>query len=202
MPVEWNKAKRIFERDGKPIPPASVKQFILETVENAKSRIEAIAKGYTSHRNTAEFYTSMRDEIRNMHTALAMVAQGGREQMTQAVWGATGSRIKSELTYLRGFERDIANGTQSDAQIIARAIQYASAGYVTYQQSVLAREKGAGILFVEWTVDESAENCAGCLEAAGIHPIDDVPVFGSHECNSNCRCDLTYLDENDVAQAA
>lgn len=202
MPVEWNKSKRIFERDGKPIPPASVRQFILDTVEAAKSRIESIAKGFIDHRNTAEFYTSMRDELRNMHTALAMVAQGGREQMDVRSWSLVGNQIKSELKYLRRFERDLVNGEQSDAQILARAIKYASAGYITYEQSVFAREKAAGIESVEWVVDESAENCDGCLGAAGIHPIDKAPVIGSHECQNNCRCELTYLDSEDVERAA
>jgi hypothetical protein len=158
--------------------------------------MESIAKGYLEHRNTAELAVSMRDEIRSMHTALAMVAQGGRDQMTNSSWAKVGNVVKTENTYLRGFERDVANGLQSDAQILARAISYAESGYRTYENGVLQREKDAGTGFARRVLDADAENCEDCpgLATEEFLPITEVAEIGDSICQSRCRCQIEYME--------
>lgn len=199
MPTEWDKTKRLFIRDGKPIPPATVRQFVVDTVDAAKSRMESIAKGYLEHRNTAELAVSMREEIRNLHTALAMVAQGGRDQMTNSSWAKVGNVVKTENTFLRGFERDVANGLQSDAQILARAIQYAESGYRTYENGVLQREKDAGTGFARRVLDETAAHCDGdnncpSLATEEFIPITEMAEIGDSPCGGRCRCTIEFME--------
>lgn len=196
MPTEWDKKARRFIRDGKPVPPESVRRFVVDTVEAAKGRMESIAKGYLDSRNSAALYTEMLEEIRSMHVALAMVAQGGREQMTNSSWARVGNVIKSERGYLRGFERDVANGKQSDAQILARAIQYAESSYKTYENSVLQREKESGTAYARRVLDSGADHCEDCpsLATEEFLRITEVAEIGDSSCSGRCRCYLEFAE--------
>lgn len=194
MPVEWDKQKRQYIRNGKPIPPQSVRQLVLDVIEKAKERLSAIAT--KAGTNRAEWFIESREELKRMHMALSMVAQGGRAQMNVRAWGRVGQVIKSEMEYLRGFERDIANGGQSDAEILARAIRYAAAGYKTYQNGVFAREKDAGVGFARRVLDPNAENCEDCPSLATDHflPITEVAEIGASACGGMCRCELEFME--------
>jgi hypothetical protein len=199
MPVEWNTKRRWFERNGKPIPQQRVRQWVLATVERAKERLKGIGDSYLDHRNTSQWIIDSRSELTKMHTALAMIAQGGREQMDVKSWGRVGQMIRGEAEYLRQFEISLAKGEVSDLQMLSRIVQYGEAGWVTYQNMVAHRERTAGVQYAKWEVDESAENCDGCVGAVGVHKLEDLPEVGSHECRSNCRCTITFLESEDVA---
>jgi hypothetical protein len=196
MPTIYNPKTRHFERDGKPIRPADVRQWVAETVNSAKARMESIAKGYVEHRNSAELAVSLREEIRNMHTAMAMVAQGGKDQMTNSAWAKVGNVVKTENAYLRGFERDVANGRQSDAQILARAMMYADSAYKTYENGVLQREKDAGAGYARRVLDDAAEHCEDCPSLATEEFLDitEVAEIGDSTCGGRCRCTIVYAD--------
>jgi hypothetical protein len=195
MPVEWNKQTRRYEKGGKSIPPETVRRWVLETVEQAKANLKAIGEGFTTHRNTAEWVTASRSELRRMHTALAMVAQGGRSQMDVKAWGRVGNMIKSEANYLRQFERDLANGKVSDAQLLARVLAYGEGGYKVYQNMVKAREAEAG-MFARRVLGASEKHCDDCLEAASpdFVPAHEVREIGDSQCGSLCHCDVEFAE--------
>lgn len=192
--VEWDKQKRQYIRNGKPIPPASVRQLVLDVIETAKERLSNIAG--KAGANRAEWFIESREELKRMHMALSMVAQGGRAQMDPRAWGRAGQVIKSELEYLRGFERDIANGGLSDAQILARAIQYGESAYKTYQNGVFNRERDAGVGFARRVLDVNAENCEDCPSLATDHflPITEVAEIGNSSCGGMCRCEVVFAE--------
>lgn len=198
MSVAFNKKTRRYERDGKPIPPASIRKMVLATIERAKKRMRGIAAQLVNGTiNRPAWFLASRNEVKQMHTALAMVAQGGRAQMNAGSWGRAGQMIRSEINYLRGFERDIANGVRSEVQILADAIKYSDAGYKLYSNMVLTRERELGTGYARRVLDESAAHCEDCPELATEEfvPITEVAEIGASSCGSFCRCDLEYADD-------
>lgn len=196
MPTVWNTSKRWFERNGKPIPQERVRQWVLDTVEKAKGRLKGIGESYLEHRNTAQWIIEARTELTSMHTALAMIAQGGREQMDSKSWGRVGQMVKSEMEYLRKFEIALDAGEVSDAQMLARLAMYGEAGYKTYSNMVKAREADAG-MYARRVLDDSAkEHCDDCVSAASDEfvPASEVREIGDSQCASLCRCDVIYVD--------
>ena len=65
----------------------------------------------------ADWQLQMRAEIRNMHNAAAMVAKGGRNQMTFADWGRVGQRLRFQYGKLDDWAADIASGK---AKVVGR----------------------------------------------------------------------------------
>lgn len=156
--------------------------------------MKRIAKLFTEGRiNRPAFTIQMREEIVRAHSAMTMLANGGKRAMTERSWGRAGQKIRSEMDFLRGFERDLANDRAgSIAQIQARAEQYSNGLWSTYQNAVQAREKDAGVRKIERVLGSAAEHCADCPSLAGVYDIDKVPPLGQQACNGACRC---YLQE-------
>lgn len=197
MSVAWNKEKHRYERDGKPIPPSSIRKMVLATIERAKERMRGIASQLVNGTiNRPAWFLASRNEVKRMHTALAMLAQGGRAQMDAGSWGRAGQMIRSELNYLRGFERDIANELRSEAQILADAIKYSDAGYKLWSNMVLEREKKLGTGFARRILDEGTEHCEDCpaLATEEFIPITEVAEIGASSCGSFCHCDIEYAE--------
>lgn len=196
MPTNWNTSKRWYERNGKPIPQERIRQRVLDAVEKAKENLKAIGDSYLDHRNTAQWIIEARSELTSMHTALAMIAQGGREQMNVRSWGRVGQMVKSEMEYLRKFEIALANGEVSDAQMLARLISYGEAGYKTYSNMVKAREADAGMYARRVLNGSVKEHCDDCISAASDEfvPASEVREIGDSECGSLCHCDVEYAE--------
>lgn len=192
MPYVWNTERRKYVSGGREIPPPTVRGWITDTVENAKEGLSRIATDFRTGRiNRPEWFIRMREELVRGHSAVAMVAQGGRAQMNTRAWGRIGQAIRSEVdAYLRGFEREIANGREfSDAEFVARARKYANGFYASYQNGVRGRDRDAGVSRVRRVLDTSAENCTDCPGLAGEYDIDDAPAIGdSTACGGSCRC--------------
>lgn len=195
MPVNWNPKTRRYVRNGKSIPPDSIRRWVLQTVGQARVRLTTIAEGFVNHRNTAEWFIKSRGELRAMHTALAMIAQGGRHQMTPKAWGRVGQMIKSEMEYLRQFERDVSKGVVSDAELLARVVNYGEAGYKVYSNMVKQREAEAG-MYARRVLDDPDKSCDDCKAAASEEfvPAHEVKEIGDSQCLSLCRCDVEYAE--------
>lgn len=195
MATVWNKATRCYEQNGAEVDPATIRRAISSQASRSAERIGEFANKYISNQiNRAEFIIQMREELSSAHLASATIAYGGKNQMGSRELGRVGQRIKSELEYLRKFERALANDKAgTPAQIVARAKSYANAQSITYRLSEKAREKDSGITRVRWVVNEDVENCKGCQAAEGIYDIDSVPALGSHECLNNCYCEYEFL---------
>jgi hypothetical protein len=151
---------------------------------------------YLDHRNTSQWIIDSRSELTKMHTALAMIAQGGREQMDVKSWGRVGQMIRSEAEYLRQFEIDLSKGEVSDAQMLARLIMYGEAGYKTYMGMVKAREAEAGMYARRILDDSVTEHCDDCISAASgdFVPASEVREIGDSQCSSLCHCDIEYAE--------
>lgn len=190
----WNPKVRRYERAGKIVEPKTVRGWIEVFTSNTKDRLGKIAEDYRSQAiNRSEWFLESKQAIKEMHMAAAMVAQGGREAMTPQAWGRTGGKLKSELSYLKDFNSELFNGKEfSDAEFIARAMKYSSAGYKTYQNGVMERDREAGVKRILRVLDEGAKNCGDCPGLAGEYDIKDVPAIGESACGGACNC---YFEE-------
>lgn len=202
--IIWNPKTRRYVRSGRSLPPDSIRRFVIETVGLARTRLTTIAEAYINHRNVAQWFTGTKAELRAMHTAMAMIAQGGKLQMEPKSWGKVGQMIRTEMDYLRQFERGVANGAVSDAQLLARVLGYGDAGYKIYTNMVKAREAEAG-MFARRVTSGGADTCDDCFaaEAEGWVPAGDVREIGDSQCVSSCKCDIEYAEtEGTTAQQA
>lgn len=198
--ITWNPKTRRYVRSGRTLPPESVRRFVLETVGLARVRLTTIAENYVNHRNVAQWFTTTKGELRAMHTALGMIAQGGKNQMTPKSWGKVGQMVRSEMDYLRQFERGIANGAVSDAQLLARVLGYGDAGWKVYSNMVKAREAEAG-MFARRVTSGGPNTCDDCIaaELEGWVPAADVREIGDSQCVSSCLCDIEYAESEGAA---
>ena len=142
----------------------------------------------------ADWQLQMRTEIRNMHNAAAMVAKGGRDQMTYADWGRTGRRLRDQYAYLDKWAADIASGkVPLDGRLAQRAKLYGNAARGTYEQErrAVGVEKGNT---QEMRILHAKESCSDCIEyaALGWQPIGTLPQIGDSVCRQNCACTFSY----------
>jgi hypothetical protein len=193
---------RRYSSGGKTVPPERVREWVSEIRGKAQERMKAVTEQFVAGKvNRAAWTIEMRSLISRSHGAVAMMAQGGKKAMDEKAWGRVGQRIKSEAEYLRGFERDIANGKAgTEAQIVARAQLYANALHGTYEGAVIAREKAAGVTRVLRVLGEpKTEHCSDCPGLAGEYDIDKVPQIGDSECQSACNCYIESVEAEGVA---
>lgn len=142
----------------------------------------------------ADWQTQMRNEIRTAHTNAAMVAKGGRDQMTNADWGRTGRELRTQYEYLDKWAADIASGkVKLDGRANVRAQLYGDASRGTYEQNRRAAAATNGNN-LERRILHAAESCQDCIEYAGRgwQPIGTLPVIGASICRTNCKCTFEY----------
>lgn len=155
------------------------------------STLESLTRDLFAGRiNVAEWQTSTALEIKDAHLAQAMFGAGGRANMTPKEWGRVGGTLADEYRYLTRFANEIANGSVSEAQALARINQYGNAT----QQSYWREYVGASSDLVYWIL-QPAEHCPDCLTLADGSPykpgdLPTVPGAGSTRCRGNCKCVL------------
>lgn len=173
---------------------------VLSTVEQFNEQavagnIERLTQRMLEKRITlAEWQQGMAAEIKDAHLVNAMAGRGGRNAMTPADWGRAGGRLKAEYQYLNQFAQDIEAGKLSEAQISARAKQYAAAGRKAYYDGKTAAGEDAGFRYEQRFLNP-AEHCSDCIEYAsrGRVPIGTLPEPGvDSACRSNCKCTKKY----------
>ena len=141
----------------------------------------------------ADWQLQMRAEIKSMHLNAAMVANGGRDQMTPADWGRTGRELRNQYEYLDKWAADIASGKAPlDGRANWRAKLYGQASRGTYEQQRRAMAADNGNT-EEMRVKHARESCNGCIQYAGYWaPIGTLPMIGSQDCATSCLCTFIY----------
>jgi hypothetical protein len=197
----FDKVSRTYLKDGRPVKAETVRRWVADVLERTRGQAEAVTQKYLDKTITrAEWYLDMKGLISKSHSAIWMLAQGGRDATDAKSWGAVGVRIKSEVGYLRGFERALANDRAgTDNQILNRSGLYADALHSTFMAGIVNREKSAGVETVLRVLDPSASHCEDCPDLAGEYPIDEVPEIGDSQCGSACRCSIESVELEEAA---
>lgn len=175
--------------------PERLHRAILTATDNAGKSIRTFTQQLRDGRlPLAEWQAGIAAEIKAMHLAAAIVAVGGRENMTQSHYGRVGQIIRQEYRYLREFANGIADGSVPlDGRVLVRAEAYMRDGRETY--SVFERlEMQRRGYDQERNVRDASDSCDECieLEDAGWVDLGTTPPPGSRTCRSNCRCRIEY----------
>jgi hypothetical protein len=141
----------------------------------------------------AGWQAQMRELIANVHLNAALLAKGGKAQMTQADYGRAGSLIKFEYQQLEKFAIQIEQGLPLDGHFLQRAGQYAHAARHSYHVIDRREQEGRG-KDEERNVLHAGDSCDGCLsaDASGWQPLGTLPLPGDRDCKRNCKRTLIY----------
>lgn len=138
-----------------------------------------------------QFERAMRERIKLSTTTEFVYGRGGRQAMTPEDRQAIAELVKAQHVYLNDFAKAAADGQLSAAQIQNRAGMYASAGIHAHASGEAAAWEGSD--HEELNVrGASAQPCDECpvLSARGWVAGGSLPLPGSRECASRCRCHL------------
>lgn len=180
---------------GRFVSELNVRADLDKYIDAKNANLDALANQLRNREiSLADWQLQMRNEMRNMHNAAAMVAKGGRAQMTQADWGRVGRELRNQYAYLDKWAADIASGKAPlDGRLAYRARLYGQASRKTYEQErrAIAAEKGNT---QERRILHAAESCDDCIEyaALGWQPIGSLPAIGDSQCRSNCKCTTEF----------
>jgi hypothetical protein len=180
---------------GKFVSELSVRGDLDKYIDAKNKGLDALTNQLRNREiSLADWQLQMRAEIKSAHLNAAMVARGGRDQMTPADWGRTGRELRNQYEYLDKWAADIASGkVKLDGRANVRAQLYGDASRSTYEQNRRAVASVNGYT-QERRILHAAESCVDCLEYAGLgwQPIGTLPRIGESQCRSNCRCTFEY----------
>lgn len=188
-----------YKSSGHAVKPETVNGWVDKLAEKTQQNLGVIAEEHRAGKiNLPEWVIQTGEELKNAHRAVAIIAAGGKANMTQADWGFVGAQIRRELQYLNNFANEIENlppGSKLSSAFVSRAKSYGAAIYETYEKAKRRRITADGLADLEENVLEpGAQHCAGCLaaSAAGIVPLGTLTAIGDRDCKSKCRCRIRY----------
>lgn len=161
-------------------------------IEAASQELAALTRQLYAERITlAQWQAASASVLKDAHLASSAAARG-IDGMGSVEFGRVGGTLADEYRFLNGFAVDIANGSVSEAQALARINQYANNTQQAYWREyklMVARNE------VVWWELHAGESCNGCKSLAAGSPyksgdLKTVPGAGSTECRGGCNCTL------------
>ena len=208
MPPRWRyneRAGRFQASSGRFLPFSVLRQYVDRTLDGHARAIADLTEQLRDRSITlGRWEREMRAELKHIHIYSAMLAKGGRMQLSQSDYGRIGREIRDQYDFLRTFADEIASGKQPvDGRLTARTRLYAQSGRVTFHHVERLEMERRGF-DMEENILAAAEHCAGCLAATALGrvPIGTLPPIGSFECHSNDRCRRRYSNSHTGAVAA
>ena len=211
--VEFDRRRSIFRIDGRAVSVTTIRVLLTQIEKIGGVRLKVHMDAFLRGEITLEEWAKRSaSTIRVSHTLATALAVGGIDR-AQTNEDAE-RRIKEELNFLAGFERDIKQGKLSGAKMQARIASYMLAVPVTYwiidqkekeNLKELKRVKKItnGVALTEEEIKaiykearryrRASESCSGCIAYSGFWmPIEKMPPIGSLDCRSRCRCFIVY----------
>lgn len=192
MTFTWDSKSQRFRGDkGRYVKRGAVSDALERARNEGRKRVAALTQDLRDGKiNLPQWQISMRDEIKAQHLLHAGIAKGGKAQLSAADLGRVGQLTRVQYEKLNAYARQIEQGLTPN---VGRSQLYVNASYSTYTETEKKLYSDSGYERVEWVVNGDKESCDGCLGAAGVYDIEDVPQVGSFECLVNCRCFYRYV---------
>lgn len=194
-PVAGSTGRYVDRATGRYVSELTVRADLDKYIDAKNLRLDNLTNQLRNREiSLADWQTQMRNEIRDAHNNAAMIARGGRDQMTPADWGRTGRELRTQYEYLDKWAADIASGKAPlDGRANVRARLYGNASRGTYEQQrrAMAADRGNQL---ERRILHAAESCTDCIDYAGRgwQPIGTLPRIGQSICRTNCKCTFSY----------
>lgn len=190
---QWDADRRQYRYEsGRAVPSSRVEGWIDKATQNAETRLGNLTQQLVDGKlDVFDWKLAMKSEIKNGHTALHIVANGGKDQMTPAAWGRAGAIIREQNKFLDNFARQLENEELPITQaIVVRARMYGAAMYPSYISGVRAREKSGGASQERSVLTPQDGWCDRCVtEAArGWVAMGELTPIGDRTCLIMCRC--------------
>lgn len=183
---------------GRFIPQQTVFRELERVIHVSERRMLAIAARYQQGSvSLVEFKLLMRAEVKSLHIATGIVANGGLSQMDSRAWGEVGARLRSEYGYLNGFGRDIAQGrlAPQTTRLKWRARSYASGARIEFWRVTNDRLSRTGQVVMAQRVlgPVISEHCPDCNALKNKwYLLSELPAIGGDRCRWFCRCYIIY----------
>ena len=158
-------------KTGRMVSGAMVQAEVDRHIAAGQELMQALTKRYYAGEiSLAEWKLATAAELRDMHSAFAMLGAGGRDNMTASMWGRVGGNLSDEYRHLQQFAEAIGNETVSEAQALARITQYGNSSKQAY-----------------WDVFKET---AAPAENPDLPLLTNSPRDGGTQCRGNCNCEI------------
>lgn len=173
----FNIAAGRWTSSGRFVAESAVVSEMERVVGSSRETMRVLTKQlYSGQIELSQWQTASALELRDAHSAFAMLGAGGRSAMQPANWGKLGSVLKGQYGHLGNFAEQIAAGGVSEAQALARINQYGQAVQSSYwRETAKARTKG--------------------LKLRGLPKLNQAPRDGKTRCKGNCKCQLGFTKD-------
>ena len=190
---QWDAEKRQYRYEsGRAVPSSRVEGWIDKATLNAETRLGNLTQNLVDGKTDIfDWKLAMKDEIKNGHRAMAIVANGGKDQMTPAAWGRVGAIIREQYKFLDNFANLLDNKDLAITQaLVSRAKLYGAALYPSYVSGVRAREKAGGATEERSVLTPRDGWCDLCVSEAARDwvAMGDLVPIGDRTCLIRCRC--------------
>jgi hypothetical protein len=182
---------------GRWVSERSVRDAVDRTADHASRLMgDAAARFRAGTIDAGQWLAESMQTIKDANVAAALVAYGGRSQMTPERNGFVGSQVKIQYQYARQMVGDVLDGRQRlNGRLDSRARMYGQAARQTYTD-IRRRESARNGMSFERNHLGAAEHCASCVgeTARGWVPIGSLIPPGRRTCRASCRCSLAYAE--------
>lgn len=189
-------AGHYLDADGAVVPESEIRASLDALIAHGQGRTAVLAQRLAEGQlDILSFRTEMGAEIRQVASASAMLAHGGRAQMTASERGWLGSQVRVQNDFLSVLSLDWSQGRMTPAQLAARLSMYPEAAGRGLYYAARQRDRVAAGAEQERRVLGGAEHCADCpgLAARGWQPAGSLPPPGSGcACRSRCKCSMEW----------
>jgi hypothetical protein len=195
--MKWNpKLRRYEDKNGKPIPPQQIRDYIEDFILAQKEDIDRehtqMMKGLASGILIAGFFSFMREKVKEMHGAAGVIAYGGEDQMNPKRWDRIGEKIASEVAYLKGFNAAVLEARQTTDEILHRVSLVAELTGV--EEAILTTAPSQLVPAIETIAGEAAADVVTTAE-----PLFDTLIWGEVGSRARMYADATYgTHENEM----
>lgn len=190
--LRWTGTRYRDPDTGRYLTRAQVRRELEQSLVNVSKLTDQLADDLRRDRIPVEVWqTEMQDIIKQTQLFAAALAQGGREQMTQADFGRVGGKLREQYRYLRSWASDIKSGDAEPQP--GRARQYLRAARTAFMAEDRENMEEQGYDEIR-TLLHPADHCADCVSEfdRGWIPVWLHIPIGERQCLSNCRCTVEY----------
>ncbi len=151
---------------GRMVKRQLITDLLRTVVSGSEGRLGLLGELYARGQITSrQFYELMTREIKLAVNTSTALASGGWQNVTPAGWGRNGALCRTDYGHLREFIQAVGRGELSEAQIIARAITYANAGWSRYWELEDANQDALGMNQEAVITAHDEKVCPVCSDA-------------------------------------